>query len=71
MKCAGKNTVAVLFEVENSCQGASISEFSFLPNEDEILFLPMNPWKIVSKTPPTQEQKYFLIKMKEMLPCSR
>jgi hypothetical protein len=66
-----KGAIGVLFEVENSCQGASVKEFSAVPDEDEILFLPMNPWKIVSKTPPTQEQKYFLIKMKEMLPCSR
>jgi hypothetical protein len=61
----------ILFEIERSCHGASIKDFSQYSSENEILFLPLQPWKVLSKTPPTPEKNRFHIKLQEMLPCPR
>jgi hypothetical protein len=61
--------LGVLFELPESCNGNLIGPYSQFPSEEEVLFRPLHPFRIVSKTPPQGAEKFWVVKLKETIPC--
>jgi hypothetical protein len=55
--------------IDNSTLGRKIDEFSYYPEEKEVLFLPMQKFKIISTSKEKKDGHNFdLIQMEEVLP---
>lgn len=64
-----KSDKRCIFIIDNSTHGRKIDEFSSYPKEKEVLFIPMQQFKIISTSNEKKSGRdYIIIQMEEVLP---
>lgn len=69
-KVNASDKMSVIFNVQNSCHGRDISRFSDFPQEKEVLFLPLHPFKVVDSAPVPGNKNFYSVTLQEIFPCS-